>query len=238
MRERDESDERVAPPTDSDRELVDRFGVVDPEDVFAGGRVDPALVEASVDALFERFEEDSPEEVMLADRFPSEEAVVPAPAAFDEFAADVATAESPATGERDGSTGRDSDRPGEAAVARPDPEDVVGFEGAPEPGADDASASATGPRGVRAPTPRDTVVETPASDSSEGSVVDTMEASWDGGGADAFEWVTDPAVTESTVSETVLADSESASAFAGGASTEGESEDESVLSRLRSTFPF
>jgi len=68
---------------------TEAFASDDVEDVFAGGRVDPSVVEASVDALFERFEEDTPGELMLADRYPTEADVVPTPPAFDEFAADV-----------------------------------------------------------------------------------------------------------------------------------------------------
>jgi hypothetical protein len=79
--ERDEHDEREL--------ATDPFDRDEAEDVFVGGRVDPSVVEASVDALFERFEEGTPEEVMHADRYPTEAEVVPSPPAFDEFAADV-----------------------------------------------------------------------------------------------------------------------------------------------------
>lgn len=127
MRERDEHDARDR-PTEGPAEPFARDEV---EDVFAGGRVDPSLVEASVDALFERFEEDTPEEVMLADRYPSEAELVPTPPAFDEFAADVD--DRLPEGSIDDPT-RDGDDP------VPDADDVVGFEDAPEPSpGDDAS---------------------------------------------------------------------------------------------------
>lgn len=124
MRERDEHDARdraSEPPAEP-------FARDEVEDAFAGGRVDPSVVEASVDALFERFEEDTPEEVMLADRHPSEAEVVPTPPAFDEFAADVddRLPEAPI-----------DDPIGDANDPVPDPDDVVGFEDAPEPSHDD-----------------------------------------------------------------------------------------------------
>ncbi|NHN41062.1 hypothetical protein G9C85_05350 [Halorubellus sp. JP-L1] len=110
MGEREESYGRAGSTTD-ERVAVDRSFDA-PATVFEGERVDPAVVEASVDALFEQFEEDTPEEVMLADRFPSERDVLPDPPAFDEFATDV-----------------------DERAGPPDPADVVGFEDAPEPNA-------------------------------------------------------------------------------------------------------
>lgn len=66
----------------------------------SAGEPDPAdaeapLVSASVDAVFERYEEESPEEVMLADRRADEREVVPAPPGFEAFAAAIADADVP-----------------------------------------------------------------------------------------------------------------------------------------------
>ncbi|MFC6952776.1 hypothetical protein [Halorubellus litoreus] len=228
MRE-SENDERDGPVEDG----VEPFARDGVDDVFAGGRVDPSLVEASVDALFERFEEDTPEEVMLADRRASEADVVPAPPAFEAFAADV------------------DDRLEATDDSTPDPEDVVGFEDAPEPRSVDASASGAGDSR-----------EVPGSSfDGSGEPVAAAESGWcpseepmaaadgedptrgdesltasDGGqecasGTDAFEWVSEP-----VVARTVLADPESVRRFAAD---DGDVDGETgVFSRLRSSFPF
>lgn len=221
-READDRDERA-------EDAVAPFARDDVEDVFAGGRVDPALVEASVDALFERFEEDTPEEVMLADRRPSEADVVPSPPAFEGFAADVDEALS-----------------ADGADSVPDPDDVVGFEDAPEPNApaSDGVAAAGSPAGDRSWAVDEPAVPewSPASEpvaSADGDRLTAHEstvADSDGREASArdgasFEWVSEP-----VVSETVLADPASARRFV---SEDGSEEGAAgVLSRLRSTFPF
>lgn len=220
-RESDESDDQWPEPTrgvtTDDVRLGDagasggRPGGDGIEDVFERGDVAPAVVEASVDALFERFEEDSPEEVMLADRFPDESAVVPTPAAFDEFAEDVVDDVDPAAGEFDGSLAAVN---GDGDV--PASEDVVGFEDAPVPseGVDDGSGSDATPGRESTSSP----------ETSAGAGADSEAA--------AFEWVSEPVVTE-----TVLADPDAARTFAGRESGD-EEESAGVLSELRSSFPF
>jgi len=243
MRESDENDDGRAESTsaattddvglartDRDADRMDEAAI---EDVFEAGAMPPSVVEASVDALFERFEEDSPEEVMLADRFPAESDVVPTPPAFDEFAADV-TGDA---GEFDGSVGRVR---GDESV--PAPEDVVGFEDAPGPTTSDdpadvdatpteRSASTTaqsatlsaGPSGAES-------VDAESTDSaSMGAGTESVDVNAD---AASFEWVSEPVVTE-----TVLANPEAARAFAGVESGEEEGS-AGVLSELRSSFPF
>jgi hypothetical protein len=249
MRERDESDA-------GDRESESRaepFARDAVEDAFAGGRVDPSVVEASVDALFERFEEDTPEEVMLADRYPSEAEVVPTPPAFDAFAADVddrlpERSVDDQTGDADDEDGGLGDAIGDADDAGegagdwmraaddpvPEPDDVVGFEDAPEPPhAEGAAANdpseATGGSWSTGLAPME-IEEWSPSHRPVGARVADPDAD------DAFEWVSDPVDPELGASETVLADPERASALAGEPAKEDRVE--GVLSRLRSSFPF
>jgi hypothetical protein len=256
-RERDEQDagDRA---TEGLAEPFARDGV---EDVFEGGRVDPSVVEASVDALFEQFEEDTPEEVMVADRYPSEADVVPTPPAFDEFAAAVDD-RLPERSPDD--PRRDADDP------VPDPDDVVGFEDAPEPPREDDTTTAgeesvcgdakhigapwstesvvvdieewspaDRPAAARGTDPGADAVDSAGSRDGDSTPVGTTSSGERrrGGEADgAFEWVSEPVGSEAVVSETVLADPERARAFAG--EDAGEDGAEGVLSRIRSSFPF
>lgn len=99
MQQRDRSASRESPGSsrDADRDVPEVWAV----EAASGDSEAEAVVSASVDAVFERYEEESPEEVMLADRRAAESEVVPAPPGFEEFAVAVADADVPdADGER------------------------------------------------------------------------------------------------------------------------------------------
>lgn len=71
MREGDEavdvsSDGRIDEPSPNPATEDARAASLNPAALFADGTTDPIVVEASVEALFESFEEDTPEEVMAA----------------------------------------------------------------------------------------------------------------------------------------------------------------------------